>query len=253
MKRCLECNRTYSDESLSFCLADGALLSASVDPAATLHLPEKEVNPILTKPSASQKPKSDRRHILTYIVVTLIALLVGGGLVILFISDAKDTQSATNLSIPKKDEINPKHGQTPEPQNNSSSLTFTTGNFQVEASSFQGTPFTNPVDKVASIQFAAFGQWAFWPEQGFHSAEGNPSYPVAENSGADYKLPSAALGSLVVLRNSGLYEYVGGIRTIELKAQERVFFVMNDSKIYPSSYKDNQGILTIYWKCLDCN
>lgn len=35
LKRCPECNRTYSDEGLSFCLADGALLSAPYDPQAT--------------------------------------------------------------------------------------------------------------------------------------------------------------------------------------------------------------------------
>src|SRR5215212_10288495 len=51
MKRCPVCNRTYSDESLSFCLADGGLLSASEGPEAratadaqeTLALPAREV------------------------------------------------------------------------------------------------------------------------------------------------------------------------------------------------------------------
>src|SRR5437868_5746489 len=43
MKRCPTCNRTYSDESLSFCLADGALLSATKDPQATLHIPASQV------------------------------------------------------------------------------------------------------------------------------------------------------------------------------------------------------------------
>lgn len=32
MKRCPECNRTYSDGTISFCLADGSLLSAPYDP-----------------------------------------------------------------------------------------------------------------------------------------------------------------------------------------------------------------------------
>jgi len=39
MKRCPQCDRTYSDEKFSFCLEDGALLSASYDPNATLVLP----------------------------------------------------------------------------------------------------------------------------------------------------------------------------------------------------------------------
>ena len=39
MKRCPQCLRTYWDETLSFCLEDGALLSAPYDPAQTLVLP----------------------------------------------------------------------------------------------------------------------------------------------------------------------------------------------------------------------
>jgi hypothetical protein len=36
MKQCLICNRTYSDDSLRFCLEDGSILSAQYDPEATL-------------------------------------------------------------------------------------------------------------------------------------------------------------------------------------------------------------------------
>src|SRR5436190_18084803 len=39
MKKCSRCNRTYSDESFSFCLDDGSLLSAPYDPDATIVLP----------------------------------------------------------------------------------------------------------------------------------------------------------------------------------------------------------------------
>jgi TonB family protein len=40
MKSCPTCNRTFSDETLSFCLVDGAILSAPFDPHATLIIPE---------------------------------------------------------------------------------------------------------------------------------------------------------------------------------------------------------------------
>lgn len=36
LKKCPECNRTYADESISFCLADGTLLSAPFDSNVTL-------------------------------------------------------------------------------------------------------------------------------------------------------------------------------------------------------------------------
>jgi hypothetical protein len=52
MKRCPQCNRTYADESFSFCLADGTLLSAPYDPNATLIIPAQPSS----SPTASQIP-----------------------------------------------------------------------------------------------------------------------------------------------------------------------------------------------------
>jgi uncharacterized protein len=40
MKKCPTCNRTYADETLTFCLADGSLLSAPYDHEATQSLPD---------------------------------------------------------------------------------------------------------------------------------------------------------------------------------------------------------------------
>jgi hypothetical protein len=39
MKDCPTCKRGYADETLTFCLVDGSILSAPYDPHATLHLP----------------------------------------------------------------------------------------------------------------------------------------------------------------------------------------------------------------------
>jgi hypothetical protein len=39
IKECPTCKRTYSDERITFCLADGSLLSAPFDSEATQHLP----------------------------------------------------------------------------------------------------------------------------------------------------------------------------------------------------------------------
>lgn len=49
MKRCPSCNRTYSDETISFCLADGALLSPSYDPSKEQG-PTTEIMPPQTRP-----------------------------------------------------------------------------------------------------------------------------------------------------------------------------------------------------------
>src|SRR2546429_2865382 len=42
MKRCPACDRTYADDSVSFCLNDGALLSVAYEPQATLALSESK-------------------------------------------------------------------------------------------------------------------------------------------------------------------------------------------------------------------
>jgi hypothetical protein len=39
IKSCPTCNRTYSDEAITFCLVDGSILSAPYDPQATLQIP----------------------------------------------------------------------------------------------------------------------------------------------------------------------------------------------------------------------
>ena len=50
MKSCPNCNRTYADDTLTFCLDDGALLSAPYDPHATLLIPaERHTAPARTE------------------------------------------------------------------------------------------------------------------------------------------------------------------------------------------------------------
>ena len=49
MKRCPSCDRTYSDETISFCLADGALLSPSYDRSKEQG-PTTEILPPQTRP-----------------------------------------------------------------------------------------------------------------------------------------------------------------------------------------------------------
>ena len=58
MKRCPTCSRTYADDTFSFCLADGALLSASYDPDATLVLPSALVNRAIVEIQSHHLPIS---------------------------------------------------------------------------------------------------------------------------------------------------------------------------------------------------
>lgn len=72
MKACPTCDRTYADDSLTFCLVDGSVLSAPYDPNATLHMPDVRTTdggatapPPQTTIVALQPPKlySDRQPI----------------------------------------------------------------------------------------------------------------------------------------------------------------------------------------------
>jgi hypothetical protein len=59
MKACPTCERTYADETLTFCLVDGSVLSAAYDPHETLHLPApRSTDPTPTLPSTIQSPQA---------------------------------------------------------------------------------------------------------------------------------------------------------------------------------------------------
>lgn len=69
IKRCPTCNRTYSDDSISFCLADGALLSAPYE-AIKEEPPPTEILPAAEKPLPPTAPPKP--------VVPTITSLPGG-------------------------------------------------------------------------------------------------------------------------------------------------------------------------------
>ena len=84
MKQCPQCRRRYSDESLNFCLDDGAPLVVEPDSEPTL------ISPMMARPTAPPTPfsparasQSSPRWILLAVVI-LLAVMLGGGAVALF-------------------------------------------------------------------------------------------------------------------------------------------------------------------------
>ncbi|MGH9966574.1 MAG: hypothetical protein ACREBG_01905 [Pyrinomonadaceae bacterium] len=59
MKKCPNCQRTYSDESFSFCLDDGTLLSAAYDPDGTLIMTRSASAAAHTSPATGKRKGSD--------------------------------------------------------------------------------------------------------------------------------------------------------------------------------------------------
>lgn len=113
MKQCPACNRTYADDSITFCLADGALLSASYDPDATQRIPARLTNPPPTQVLTAQPPPTEvlppylpqaqpvrASNSSKYLLAALLLILVGGGILAAVLLNQKkpSASSSTNSS-----------------------------------------------------------------------------------------------------------------------------------------------------------
>lgn len=106
MKQCPTCNRTYPDETLVYCLADGQLLSAPYDANATKIFPNSES--ATTSPSSawrsgqaatpSQQSTSTRR---IYVAGAILFLIVGATITALWVRRAnREPQAAATDAKP---------------------------------------------------------------------------------------------------------------------------------------------------------
>lgn len=79
MKQCPVCNRTYADDTLSYCLDDGSLLAATRDPEATVVMPNvpDSLHPPRRALPPSQSSLTSLRWVL-YAAILLLAVVVGG-------------------------------------------------------------------------------------------------------------------------------------------------------------------------------
>jgi hypothetical protein len=86
MKRCPICNRRYSDDSLNFCLDDGANLLTVSEPEPTLIIPGN-TSPIAARwtASPSQSAQSSRapNRWIWFLAIFVLAVVMGGGAVAL--------------------------------------------------------------------------------------------------------------------------------------------------------------------------
>lgn len=99
MKQCPKCNRTYPDESLNFCLDDGAVLSSLNDPDATLVNAQPRVHPPVTEVLPHGSPVQPKRSsLLPWVLVGLLALILGAGAVALFMSGKTAERGAAGSS-----------------------------------------------------------------------------------------------------------------------------------------------------------
>jgi len=124
MKQCPTCQRTYTDDTLAYCLDDGSVLAAAYDPQATqIIAPPRRTDPMPTAvflpptqtaqqqpaPFAHVQPQPAPRQgvnpVVVYVLVALLALVVGGGVVALLLRPAArdETASSSNLTPKPQD------------------------------------------------------------------------------------------------------------------------------------------------------
>jgi hypothetical protein len=85
MKSCPACNRIYADETLTYCLEDGAALSAPYEPEQTQRLPPPRATTpateVLPAGPPAARPARGRNPVPVYVAIGIAALLSGGALV----------------------------------------------------------------------------------------------------------------------------------------------------------------------------
>ena len=106
MKQCPTCNRTYSDDSLTYCLDDGSVLLIQDEPQGTQRLPSPrvtsqtptEVFPAL-QPLSQQQPRQESGRWPIYILIALLLVVIGGAiLALLSYGNKQDKTSNTTTS-----------------------------------------------------------------------------------------------------------------------------------------------------------
>ena len=108
MMRCPQCNRSYSDETVIYCLDDGALLTASHGPRETLILPQPRVTdpfPVAVPQTQLAQPQIVRQGVrpaIVYALVALLAMVVAGGAVALYYERGKSSDANKQAEIPVK-------------------------------------------------------------------------------------------------------------------------------------------------------
>src|SRR5205085_2298204 len=109
MKQCPACHRTYSDDSITFCLADGSLLSAPYGADATQRIPARITSPpptevltndapptlVLPQHMSPTYPVRRNNRATLYVVIALVVLLVVGGIIVL-VKVNQSSQSANS-------------------------------------------------------------------------------------------------------------------------------------------------------------
>ena len=228
MKRCPTCSRTYADETLSYCLADGALLSASYDSEATLVLPDIQAKnaPTESRPHAQPVRQSVKPHII-YAIAGLLAIFVI--IVGLMMWGRFETKPNSLLETQvTKPSVSPLTTPTPVPKVETKELMVPAREMWVDTGIV--------VTKGAKLSIHASGQWSdgskpvrFWGPNG----TGN-SWPGTLSDAANVDALIGKVGDATFL--------VGESYSGSCPQSGRLFLSMND---FPGYFSNNSGAMKV--------
>lgn len=235
MKQCPTCNRIYPDDTLSFCLDDGTPLITSYDPEAT-----RVINP--SHGQSSSSPTAPRRaNPALYIVIALLALLVGGSLVALLKSGTRDAQVSTPPNSERSVAANPaststqrQPAATAETEAKSSPTKTPDKVFALPATRSGWVPIGNGDFTIEASGEIDFGGVKSTP-QGSSIVGQDPLDEITQGQVLASSLP---YGALIGKIGHGKPFLVGYRHTFH--AQQQVYIAINDS-----NYSDNTGSYTI--------
>lgn len=116
MKQCPTCNRTYPDDSLTYCLDDGSVLLTQVEPQPTQRLPLPRVtSPSPTEVFPSNQPltqslRQEGGRWPIYILIALLFVVIGGAVIALlsfgyknFVDSPASSASHTSTNTNQRD------------------------------------------------------------------------------------------------------------------------------------------------------
>jgi hypothetical protein len=241
MKQCPTCNRTYSDETQSFCLDDGTPLIASYDPEATrvMNPPEPKATRAAPRYDASLTQAAPRTNPALYIAIALLALLVGGGLVALLKSGAISSQVPTSPTLnpaatPNLSSSSPKQASTPLPERREWTVVVP-GNVR-----WLDTGIQAQKGMTLAIQAAGTVTWGPAIANAANIVGPNGTRPPYEQDAASFPIPKAGIGSLVMRIGTVKYA-IGANDTVNVAETGTIELMVNDDAV-----GDNSGSFTVH-------
>ncbi len=253
MKRCPQCNRTYADDTLSFCLEDGGVLSAPYNEEETVAFskdypvgqtdpnfrPDKSVATVIgssSKTSPSQVLEAPRSggpspHLVYAAagVVAVITIVFG----LIYMSSGRSNEVASQQT--------PKVASTPNAPSSTPVPQPTVFREEVTVPSTQkwyDTEIDVPAGAPVRIEYRS-GQWTNIEGSNYVDGRGKGGF---ERRG-DLIVPSSDLAALVGKVGENTF-HIGNSYSGS-PGRGRLYLSMNDTTDHSRTYADNRGALTV--------